>query len=91
MIENPFHRLGITTDFYFQSVDSEIKFKSRFGKPGSVEIRSPDFDLVSDLAALSESFLEPVSVERDRCSARSPASSGSFVVAGRDPRRRLHR
>ena len=76
--------IAITTDFYFESADSVVSASSEFGVAGTVEIRSPDFDLVGDLAALSDSYLEPVAVERDRCSARGPATTGSFVVTGRD-------
>ncbi|MGH8594369.1 MAG: hypothetical protein ACREV3_11080 [Gammaproteobacteria bacterium] len=75
--------IRIVSDFLFASPDSLIDASSELGVSGAVDIESPESDVVSGALALPESFLDAVSLLRDRCTARAIKGASSFIVSGR--------
>ena len=79
----PGGNISIVTDFYFESGASFLDASSLEDVDGTIDVQSPDTDLVSGLAVLPESYLDASSrLDRD-CSSRS-ARAGSFVVRARE-------
>jgi hypothetical protein len=73
----------IVTDFYFQSGESFLDASSREDVDGTIDVRSPDTNLVEGLDELPASYLDASSRLDRGCSARS-ARAGSFVVQARE-------
>ncbi len=79
-------RIGIRADVFLSDPASEVSASA--GNPqlsGSVEIDSPEVDLVGDLSQLPENVIAVAGLLRERCRARREGrAAGSFVVVGRD-------
>ena len=74
--------ITIVTDFYFESGSSFLDASSVEDVDGTIDVASPDTDLVSGLDVLPESYLDASSQLDRGCSART-ARAGSFVVRAR--------
>ena len=65
------------------SADSLIQAHSEEGVSGEIQISSPDTDIVSQVAPLSSSFVDPSDRLLPPCVARTERT-GSFMVQGRE-------
>ena len=74
--------ISIVTEFLLADVESVIEASSELGIDGSISVRAPDTNLISQLATLPESPLDVADLLTSTCGART-ARAGSFVVQRR--------
>ncbi len=74
--------IRIVSDFFFASPDSFVSASSDLGIDGTVDIESPETDVVSSALELPASFLDAASLLSDRCSERTAKGSSSLIVSG---------
>ncbi|MBW2722821.1 MAG: filamentous hemagglutinin N-terminal domain-containing protein, partial [Deltaproteobacteria bacterium] len=77
--------ITIVSDYFFATESSELNVTSELSNEGTIVIDSPDTDIVSEITALPESYLDAAELLRQRCETQHrDRLSGSFVVVGRD-------
>jgi hypothetical protein len=72
--------IRIVSDLFFQSPDSLIDASSEFGVSGTVEIDSPDTNIMGGLTELPAGFFDAATVLTKPCAERSGAEVSRLVV-----------
>jgi hypothetical protein len=77
--------ITIVSDYLFATPDSVLTATSELRNDGEIVVDSPETDIVSQITALPESYLDAAALLRERCGTqRGDVARGSFVVTGRD-------
>ena len=79
----PGGNVTIIADNFVADPSSVVQASSALSTPGSVEIRSPENNLASDLAQLPKELVDASRLMQSACSARRAGVPSSFTVAGR--------
>jgi large exoprotein involved in heme utilization and adhesion len=72
--------IRITSDFFFQSPDSIVDASSEFSVSGTVEIDSPDIDILGGLTELPAGFFDAAALLTTPCAERSGAEVSRLIV-----------
>ncbi|MBW2295129.1 MAG: hypothetical protein JRG94_22900, partial [Deltaproteobacteria bacterium] len=59
--------ITIVSDYFFATESSELNVTSELSNEGTIVIDSPDTDIVSEITALPESYLDAAELLRQRC------------------------
>jgi hypothetical protein len=68
------------TDFFFTTPDSLVNASSKLGISGTVEIDSPDTDILGGLTELPAGFFDAATVLTQPCAERSGAEVSRLVI-----------
>jgi len=79
----PGGNITIVANNFIADATSSVQASSALSTPGSVEIRSPENNLASDLAQLPKELVDASRLMQSACSARRAGVPSSFTVAGR--------
>jgi large exoprotein involved in heme utilization and adhesion len=80
----PGGNITLIADHFLIDSASLIEAKSALSVDGNVEVESPDSDVTSDLAALSQSFLDASALLKDACAAaQAGGEANRLAIAGR--------
>ena len=72
-------KISIQTQGLFVSPDSKISASSELGVSGTVRVDAPESNVISELANLSQDYLDGGGLLGDRCTA---GGAGAFAVRG---------
>ncbi len=73
----------IVANNFIATPDSIVEASSQLGIPGTVRIESPDTDVTTGVAVLSESLMDAAARLAQQCGARGGRTLASFVGVGR--------
>lgn len=82
-VGGPGGNIRLETDAFVPSAESMISGSSELGIDGTVEIVSPEADVIGALAALAAGYLQVDSFLPTRCGDRNAGDAGRFLIDGR--------